>query len=1324
MIKRKLIPLVLLFLVIIAFMILPVAAAGRNVSAIHGSPAPLQGAVTGLTITDGNKITASNGVSSAVITVSGADIPDGGTITINVSRLHAYVAKGQLTNANAIVNDNAANATWTRNVTGGFGNTFLNLTSTGGPTVAGENITLILTGAVNPWVNDSGGNPTLPLTVTRTDTGEAATIHFMIETISNPKVTAVTAVSAGLTITDGNKITSSNGVTSPVITISGADIPDGGTITINVSSLHPYVASTAFTESNIEVWSDSIDVGWWGVMDSDGINLTLMSAGGNTTSGESIFVNFTGAYNPWVTNSGGNKTLPLTVTRTDTGENATIHFMIETVSGLEVTNGETIGSPSGATSPVITVAGSDIPEGSTIAINLFYARGLLASWTLTDANIAISSNATAATWTPAVSGDTLMLTSTGGPTLAGETITVTFTGTAGNPWAVNTGGGPMTYPLTVTRSDGYDPVSFSISIDMIPPVSDGLNIANGDPITTTQGATSPVITITNQPIAQDDNITIFVPFLFSIIASYHLNDANVEINDTAANATWTRTVTGDRVILTSTGGPTAVDETVNVTFTGAANPWVVSLPVGQEYSYTTAVRGDGLGAGYFTFPISTQDPTDLIIADGAKINATDGATSPAITFTGADIVSNGTISIDLTALNTYVASGNITNANVMVNDTAVNATWTRNVTNSDGNSFLTLKSTGGPTVADENITLTFTGAVNPWTANTNGEKTESIFVYRDDGAGSGFLNFVIETTPPPEWMVAANFSASPTSEMAPLTVQFNDSSRGSPMSWSWDFGDGGTSIEQNPIHEYILPGYYTVALTATNAYGSDTKTRWDYIHVLNGEVMEANTTIDGLTVTNCGSPQTITVDTSILPATLIPNNSVLEIQPPADRGLKNITIYALDGIGFSQSGSLISGNPTGVHLVTEDLAPSQGFSAGIGTNASINISMDLSSYPCNAILSTKIWDGIITEYNSKLWQVASNNSAVPAGTAYTARFTKTNFPDGTNVKVYMSVNSIWKTLGENVFIWRIADDGNSGQILPTTYLYTDPVNNLDYYEADSPLGMSTFGISPFDGPNNPFQIVAFVAAAVVSPPGNPGPAAMGGTGGGTGGGGTSVAVQTAVAQGATPDPGKTTKIYTNAEGTITQATMLPSTDGLANIFLGLGIVARNSSGMPLPSISIRRIPAEELPTAPSGENLSFAGMAYELQPDGATFSPSIALSFTIPQEQGGKEYVIQENDDATGTWQALPGSFNPETGIITVQISHLCRFALFAQATETNVPENKPVKIAALTKPAMSTNLGMVGWGLSTIRENPWIIVIIAGVIALVAYFGWWKKRL
>jgi len=77
----------------------------------------------------------------------------------------------------------------------------------------------------------------------------------------------------------------------------------------------------------------------------------------------------------------------------------------------------------------------------------------------------------------------------------------------------------------------------------------------------------------------------------------------------------------------------------------------------------------------------------------------------------------------------------------------------------------------------------------------------------------------------------ANFSGSPTAGAVPLTVNFTDSSSGSPTSWSWTFGDGGTSTAQNPSHQYTASGYYTVGLTATNAYGQDTETKTNYIGV-------------------------------------------------------------------------------------------------------------------------------------------------------------------------------------------------------------------------------------------------------------------------------------------------------------------------------------------------------------------------------------------------------------------------------------------------------------------------------------------------------------
>jgi len=78
----------------------------------------------------------------------------------------------------------------------------------------------------------------------------------------------------------------------------------------------------------------------------------------------------------------------------------------------------------------------------------------------------------------------------------------------------------------------------------------------------------------------------------------------------------------------------------------------------------------------------------------------------------------------------------------------------------------------------------------------------------------------------------ANFSGTPTSGNYPLTVDFTDLSTGTPTSWSWDFGDGvGTSTAQNPSYIYDAVGKYTVTLIATNANGSDTEIKTDYIDV-------------------------------------------------------------------------------------------------------------------------------------------------------------------------------------------------------------------------------------------------------------------------------------------------------------------------------------------------------------------------------------------------------------------------------------------------------------------------------------------------------------
>jgi PKD repeat protein len=91
-------------------------------------------------------------------------------------------------------------------------------------------------------------------------------------------------------------------------------------------------------------------------------------------------------------------------------------------------------------------------------------------------------------------------------------------------------------------------------------------------------------------------------------------------------------------------------------------------------------------------------------------------------------------------------------------------------------------------------------------------------------------NYVVATNPPPP--VVADFSANPTNGAAPLSVFFTNLSSAA-SSYSWDFGDGHTSLVPNPANTYSNSGSFTVKLTAVGAAGTNTLTRTNYIVVTN-----------------------------------------------------------------------------------------------------------------------------------------------------------------------------------------------------------------------------------------------------------------------------------------------------------------------------------------------------------------------------------------------------------------------------------------------------------------------------------------------------------
>ncbi len=115
------------------------------------------------------------------------------------------------------------------------------------------------------------------------------------------------------------------------------------------------------------------------------------------------------------------------------------------------------------------------------------------------------------------------------------------------------------------------------------------------------------------------------------------------------------------------------------------------------------------------------------------------------------------------------------------------------------------------------VTMKYGSAATPCEAFTYGE-VEDYTANITSGGGQ-----------PP----VAAFTASATTVTEGDSVTFTDQSTNSPDTWAWTFGGGtpASSTAQNPVITYDTAGTYTVELVATNAYGSDTETKVNYITV-------------------------------------------------------------------------------------------------------------------------------------------------------------------------------------------------------------------------------------------------------------------------------------------------------------------------------------------------------------------------------------------------------------------------------------------------------------------------------------------------------------
>lgn len=103
-----------------------------------------------------------------------------------------------------------------------------------------------------------------------------------------------------------------------------------------------------------------------------------------------------------------------------------------------------------------------------------------------------------------------------------------------------------------------------------------------------------------------------------------------------------------------------------------------------------------------------------------------------------------------------------------------------------------------------------------YTFNTPGVFDVTLIIEDNNGC-SAFYEDSVEIFTPPVVSISSSDSSSCT---APFNVNFASSAAGvPPLSYSWDFGDGGSSSLPNPSHSYTATGSFTVSLTITDGNG-------------------------------------------------------------------------------------------------------------------------------------------------------------------------------------------------------------------------------------------------------------------------------------------------------------------------------------------------------------------------------------------------------------------------------------------------------------------------------------------------------------------------
>ncbi|MCD4746665.1 MAG: PKD domain-containing protein, partial [Bacteroidales bacterium] len=317
----------------------------------------------------------------------------------------------------------------------------------------------------------------------------------------------------------------------------------------------------------------------------------------------------------------------------------------------------------------------------------------------------------------------------------------------------------------------------------------------------------------------------------------------------------------------------------------------------------------------------------------------------------------------------------------------------------------------------------------------------------------------------------AEFSANnlyPANSMT--TVIFTDQSTGSPTTWSWSFSPNtvtyivGNSSSQNPQVRFNNNGAYTVSLYVTNAFGNDTETKTDYIHVGQPGLWTGTTSTNWNTTTNWDNEEipTSLTDVSMTPAAISWPIKTGNLTVGTDCNSLNmssgITELTITGDLIISTGKTLYVDPTGLATIkVEGNWTNNGtFTHGNGTiefngtnNSVINSPPGGPAYLINDDISTwpGSWNGDVSGGAGQFGQSASSNAG---GTSPEAVFTRGANITATRMMYHNPVNTTGLTSLTLSFTHSV-DYRQTGTIIKVQYS-TDGTNWFDAGWSVSPTG--------------------------------------------------------------------------------------------------------------------------------------------------------------------------------------------------------------------------------------------------------------------------------